>query len=39
MDAARSIGEDVGRLAEAQQEAERAASGSVAASRAPTSTS
>jgi serine/threonine-protein kinase len=39
MDAARSIGEDVGRLAEAQQEAERAASGSVAASRTPTSTS
>jgi eukaryotic-like serine/threonine-protein kinase len=27
MDAARAIGEDVGRLAEAQQEAERAASG------------
>jgi serine/threonine-protein kinase len=39
MDAARQIGEDVGRLAEAQQEAERAASGNLTAPRAPTSTS
>jgi len=39
MDAARVIGEDLGRLAEAQQEAERAASGNVAAQRIPASTS
>jgi serine/threonine-protein kinase len=38
MDAARQIGEDVGRLAEAQQEAERAASGTPAARHMPTST-
>jgi serine/threonine-protein kinase len=39
MDAARAIGEDVGRLAEAQQEAERAASGDRAVPRTPTSAS
>ena len=39
MDAARAIGEDVGRLAEAQQEAERAASGNLTGPRTPTSTS
>jgi len=36
MDAARQIGEDVGRLAEAQREADRAASETLAPSRTPT---
>ena len=39
MDAARLIGEDLGRLAEAQREADRAASGNLAPPRAPASTS
>jgi serine/threonine-protein kinase len=39
IDAARQLGEDVGRLAEAQQEAERAMSGELTAARAPRSTS
>ena len=39
MDAARLVGEDLGRLAEAQREAERAARGDLAARRSPTSTS
>ena len=39
MDAARQIGEDLGRLAEAQREAEDAAGGNPAARRVPTPTS
>jgi serine/threonine-protein kinase len=38
MDAARVIGEDLGRLAEAQQEADAAARGGLDAGRTPTPT-